>query len=470
MSVLVRGGRVITAADDYVGDILIEDGVVARIGQALGLDADRTIDATGKYVFPGMVDPHTHFETPGFGTVGCDDFTVGTISAAFGGNTCVVHFAQQERGEGIADTLAHWHRLLRDHPPVVDVGFHMILKDLGVANALAELALLPAEGVPSFKLFMAYKGEIMVDDETLFQAMQVAAESKALVMVHAENGGVIEVLRRQAVARGELATEYHARTRPPLTEAEATNRAIMLARIAGAPLYVVHVSCEEALEPVSRARAEGAMVWAETCTQYLFIDEGMLSLPDFEGAKYVFTPPPRPKKNWDPLWRALATDVLSAISSDHAPFRWHGQKTIGSEDFTKIPNGAPGVENRLHMIHHHGVRTGRISLQRMVQLLSTTPAQLFGLYPRKGTIAVGSDGDLIVFDPNREVLLSANTHHSNVDYNLYEGERVMGSPELVLVRGQVVIDGDQLMVEPGFGRFVRRDLFVPPSTGGNANG
>lgn len=468
MSVLIKGGRIITAADDYVGDVLVEAGVVSQIGRTLEATADEIIDAAGKYVFPGMIDPHTHFETPSFGTVGCDDFTDGTISAAFGGNTCVVHFAQQERGEGIVAALSRWHGLLRDHPPVVDVGFHMILKDLGVPRAIDELAELPGRGIPSFKLFMAYKGEMMVDDETLFQVMQVAARTGALVMVHAENGGAIEVLRQEAVARGELTPEYHARTRPPLTEAEATNRAVMLARLAGAPLYVVHVSCREAIEPIRRARADGALVWGETCTQYLFIEESLLALPNFEGAKYVFTPPPRSQENWEPLWQALATDTLSAISSDHVPYRWQGQKTIGLEDFTRIPNGAPGVENRLHMIHHFGVRTGRLSLQRMVQLLSTSPAQLFGLYPRKGTIAVSSDADLVIFDPDREMVLSASTHHSKSDYNLYEGTRVVGSPAAVIVRGQVVVDGDQLVVEPGHGRFVKRDLFKPPSTGGYA--
>src|ERR671931_339883 len=268
MSLLIRGGRIVTATDDYVGDLLVEGGQITRIVRSLDPGAaDEVIDAAGRYVLPGMIDPHTHFHTPQSGTVGCDDFTVGTTSAAFGGNTCVVHFAQQQRGRGIAEAVAHWHGLLGDHPPLVDVGFHCIVTDLGVPNALAELAELPAQGVPSFKLFMAYRGGNMVDDDTLFQAMQVAAKTGALVMVHAENGSVIEVLRDQAAARGELTPEFHARTRPPATEAEAVERAIALARLAGAPLYVVHVSCEEAAEPIRRARAAGAAVWAEACTQ-----------------------------------------------------------------------------------------------------------------------------------------------------------------------------------------------------------
>lgn len=460
MSLLIKDGRIVTAVDDYAGDLLIEDGVIAQIGRSLDVAAHRVIDARGKYVLPGMIDPHAHFQTPQAGTVNCDDFTVGTTSAAFGGTTCVLHFVPQERGQGIAEALARWHALLAEHPPVVDVGFHMIVTDLTVPGALDELAALPAQGVPSFKLFMAYKGGNMVDDETLFQAMQVAASSRGMVMVHAENGSAIEVLRRQAVARGELSPEHHGRTRPPATEAEAVHRAISLAELAGAPLFVVHVSCEEAVAEVRRARARGAAVWGETCTQYLFIDDTFLARPDFEGAKYVFTPPPRARENWEHLWRALAGNVLCLVSSDHSPFRWRDQKTLGAEDFTKIPNGGPGIENRLHLIHHFGVRTGRISLCRMVELLSTTPARLFGLHPRKGTVAVGSDADIVVFDPEREVVLSAATHHSACDYNMYEGTRVVGTPEIVLVRGEVVVEGDRLLADPGYGRFVARDPFA----------
>jgi dihydropyrimidinase len=456
MSTLIRGGRVVTASDDYVADILVEDGRVATIGAALDVGADRVIDARGRWVLPGLVDPHTHFETPSYGTVGCDDFTAGTTSAAFGGTTTVIHFAQQAPGQGIADALDDWRGRLEAHPPLVDVGFHLIIKDLTVPRALEELARLPGAGVPSFKLFMAYKGESMVDDETLFRAMQVAAEAGAMVLVHAENGSVIDVLREQAAARGELTPEHHAATRPPLTEAEATNRAIYLAAIAGAPLYVVHVSCAEALEPVARARAAGQRVWAETCTQYLFTERGDLARPDFEGAKFVFTPPPRRPSDWERLWDALRRDVLSAVSSDHAPFRWQGQKTLGKDDFRKIPNGAPGVEHRLQMVHQAGVREGRISPHRMVQLLSTNPARLFGLFPRKGTIAVGSDADLVVFDPEREIVLSAAGHHSNSDYSLYEGRRVTGSPEVVLVRGQVVVEEGELRAAPGAGEFLAR--------------
>jgi dihydropyrimidinase len=299
----------------------------------------------------------------------------------------------------------------------------------------------------------------MVDDQTLFETRRVAAATGALVMVHAENGDAIDVLVREAVAAGKTEPRYHAQTRPPETEGEATNRAIQLAHLAGCPLYVVHVSCKEALDPVALAREKGWAIWGESCTQYFFIDETFLDRPNFEGGKYVYTPPPRAKENQDHLWAAIRNDVLSVVSTDHCPFNWETQKTLGRDDFSKIPNGGPGIENRLHMLHHFGVREGRISLNRMVELTATNPARLFGLYPRKGTIAIGSDADLVVFDPERRLTLSASTHHSRVDYNLFEGTEVVGAPEVVLVRGTVVVENGELKVEAGHGRFVKRARF-----------
>ena len=306
---------------------------------------------------------------------------------------------------------------------------------------------------------MAYKGALMVDDETLFKTMEVAAETGALVMVHAENGDAIDVLVKRALAEGHTEPHWHALTRPPETEGEATNRAIQLARVAGAPLYVVHVSCRESVEPIALAREKGWDVHGETCTQYFFVDYTDLERPNFEGAKYVYTPPPRDKANQDVLWNAVRTDVLSAISTDHCAFNWNGQKTLGKDDFSKIPNGGPGIENRLQMIHHFGVRKRRISLNRMVELLATNPAKLFGLYPRKGTLAVGSDADVVVFDPEKTVTISAKTHHSKVDYNLFEGTEVQGSPDVVLLRGNILVDGDTLVAKPGIGQFVKRARF-----------
>jgi dihydropyrimidinase len=459
MSVLIKGGRIVTASDDYVGDVYVEDGTVTLIGQALDVAADRVVDASGKVVMPGAIDPHTHLEMAFGGTVTCDDFTSGTVSAAFGGTTTLIDFCMQKPGDSFPQALAAYHEKIERAKPVIDVGFHIGVTDLHTGGTLDDLAKLPDEGVTSYKLFMAYKGAVMVDDETLFKTMSVAAETGALVMVHAENGDAIDVLVRRALAEGKTEPVWHARTRPPITEGEATNRAIQLAHVAGAPLYVVHVSCKESIDPIARARTDDWRAWGETCTQYLFLDETVLDQPDFEGAKYVYTPPPRPKANQEHLWHAIATDVLSVVSTDHCPFNWDGQKTLGRGDFSKIPNGGPGIENRLHMLHHFGVREGRIGWNRFVELVSTNPAKFFGLYPRKGTIAPGSDADIVVWDPEKRLTLSAKSHHSNVDYNLFEGTEVIGAPELVLVRGQVIVDGDELVGQPGAGQFVKRARF-----------
>jgi dihydropyrimidinase len=458
MSILIKGGRVITAADDYIGDVFVEDERISLIGESLDQAADKVIDASGKYVLPGGVDPHTHLDMPFGGTVTIDDVESGQTSAAFGGTTTHVDFIIQPPGTSFADALEEW-RSKANGKQVIDMGYHMAVTDLKEGGTLEELASLPDQGITSYKLFMAYKGALMVDDETLFKTMQVAADTGALVMVHAENGDAIDVLVSEALAAGHTEPKYHALTRPPETEGEATNRAIQLARVAGSPLYVVHVSCAESVEPIQLAREKGWNVWGETCTQYFFIDYTFLERPNFEGGKYVYTPPPRDKANQEVLWNAVRTDMLSAISTDHCAFLWDGQKTIGKDDFSKIPNGGPGLENRLQMIHEFGVRGGRISLNRMVELLSTNPAKLFGLYPRKGTIAVGSDADIVVFDPEKRVKISAATHHSKSDYNLYEGTEVTGSPEVVLLRGNVLVEGDELVASPGIGQFVARAKF-----------
>jgi dihydropyrimidinase len=455
MSVLIKGGRVVTAEEDRVADVFVEDESVAQIGESLDVQADRVIDAAGKYVLPGGVDPHTHLDMPFGGTITIDDFESGQTSAAFGGTTCHVDFVIQPKGMTFGEALDEWH-LKREGKAVIDNGFHIAVTDLHGGGTLEELATLPDQGITSYKLFMAYKGAIMVDDETLFRVMQVAADTGALVMVHAEHGDAIDVLVKQALAEGKTEPKYHALTRPPETEGEATNRAIQLARVAGCRLYVVHVSCQEAIEPIAIARDKGWDVLGETCSQYFFIDYTFLERPNFEGAKYVYTPPPRAKENQDRLWEAVRDDVLSVVSTDHCAFLWDGQKSLGKDDFSKIPNGGPGLENRLQLMHEFGVRTGRISLERMVELLSTNPAKYFGLYPRKGTIAVGSDADLVIFDPEKRVTISASRHHSKCDYNLYEGTEVTGSPETVLLRGRVIVDGDEFLGRPGEGQFVKR--------------
>ena len=459
MSVLIKGGRVITAADDYVADIYIEGERISLIGESLDVSADRTVDAAGKYVLPGAVDPHTHLEMPWRGETTIDDFESGQTAAAFGGTTTHVDFCIQAKGQTFGEALEGWHAK-REGKALIDNGFHIAVTDLREGGTLEELAELPEKhGVTSYKLFMAYKDSLMVDDETLFRTMQVAAETGALVMVHAENGDAIEVLVAEALAAGNTDPIYHALTRPPETEGEATNRAIQLARVAGAALYVVHVSCHESVEPIALAREKGWNVFGETCTQYFFVDYTFLEKPNFEGAKYVYTPPPRDKANQEILWAAVRNDVLSAISTDHCAFLWDGQKSLGKDDFSKIPNGGPGLENRLHMIHEFGVRQGRIGLNRMVELLATNPAKLFGLYPRKGTIAVGSDADIVVFDPTKKHTITAASQHSKTDYNLYEGTEVTGTPETVLLRGNVLVEGGELVVEPGIGQFVKRARF-----------
>ena len=460
MSVLIKGGRVLTAADDYVADIYIEGERISLIGESLDLAADKVIDAAGKYVLPGGVDPHTHLEMPWRGTTTVDDFYHGHAAAAFGGTTTHVDFCIQDKGGTFGEALATWHAK-REGKALIDNGFHIIVTDLSEnGGTLEELATLPAEhGVSSYKLFMSYNDSLRVSDEDLFRVMQVAAKTGACVMVHAENGDAIEVLIADAIAAGNTAPIYHALTRPPETEGEATNRAIQLAHVAGASLYVVHVSCEESLEPIRLARQKGWDVWGETCTQYLFIDESFLErLENFEAANFVYTPPPRPKKNQEILWNAVRMNELQAISTDHCGYTLD-QKALGKDDFRQIPNGAAGMENRLHMIHHFGVREGRITLNRMVELFSTAPAKLFGMYPKKGTIAIGCDADVVIFDPEKRHTITARNHHSATDINIFEGTEVVGSPQLVLRRGEVIVEGGELLAQPGSGQFVKRAKF-----------
>jgi dihydropyrimidinase len=457
MSVLIEGGRIITASDDYVADVYIEDETVTQIGTSLDVDADRVIDASGKYVLPGCIDPHTHFDMPFGGTVTADDFQSGQTSCAFGGTTCHIDFAIQTRGKSFTAGIEEWHEKANGKA-MIDYGFHIIVSDLE-GGTLDDLATLPDLGVTSYKMLMAYKGVFLVDDQTLFRVMELARETGALAMIHGENGEIIDLLVKRAVEEGNLDTSWHAKTRPAELEGEATNRAIQIAHLAGCPLYVVHVTCEESVEAIGRARGKGWPVWGETCTQYFFIDDTYLDRPNFEGAKAVFSPPVRDKRNQPILWDAVRSDVLSAVSTDHCSFRMSDQKTLGKDNFALIPNGAPGVEDRLMMIHHFGVNEGRIGLNRMVELLSTNAAKLFGLYPRKGTIVPGSDADIVIFDPEKEHTISAKTHHTKADYNLYEGTTVVGAPEIVLLRGNVLVEDGELVASPGIGQFVKRARF-----------
>lgn len=458
----MQGGRVVTAGADGDADVLIDGDRVTAVEPGIDMPVDRVLDAHGCYVLPGAVDPHTHLDMPWGETSTCDDFTSGTVAAACGGTTTIVDFCVQQPGQRIADALDEWHAKLRRTPPVVDVGFHLAVTDLAVPQAEADLVAAVRAGVTSFKLFMAYKGSLMVDDETLFRTMRAAADLGALVLVHAENGGVVEVLVREALAAGHVEPRWHALTRPPAVEAEATARAIALARIAGCDLYVVHVSCAEALAPVAAARAAGERVWGETCPQYLLLDESLLAAPGFEGAKAVFTPPPRAPEHQAHLWLALAGDELCVISTDHCPWTFDEQKALGRGDFSRIPNGAPGIEYRLALLHEFGVRSGRFDLRRMVELVATNPAKLFGLHPRKGTLAPGADADLVIFDPAVEHVCSSATEHSRVDYCLYEGKAVHGWPRTVLAGGRVVAENGEPVAGAGAGRFLARGSVTWP--------
>ena len=454
MSVLIKNGHIFTAVDSYVADILVDDGKIRTIGIDLTADAEKTIDATGKYVIPGGIDPHTHLDFPFGGTVSSDDFSTGTIAAAVGGTTSIVDFVVQQRGQALTEALEIWHQKAEGQA-AIDYGFHMIVQDLPDTR-LPEMDEMVRQGVTSFKMFMAYRGAVMVDDDTIFKAMTRASDNGAMICLHAEHGHMIDVLVQQALAQGHTAPRFHASTRPPVTEAEATHRAIRMAEIAGAPVYFVHLSCAEALEQVQAARSRQNYVYAETCPHYLTLDNSMYDQEGFEGAKYVLTPPLRDKGHQEELWKGLRRNDLQVVSTDHCAFRFSDQKTLGVNDFSKIPNGGPGIENRLSLLYTHGVASGLMDLNRLVELFSTNPARLFGLFPRKGTIAVGSDADIVVFDPDAETVISARTHHMNVDYNLYEGMRVKGIPETVIVNGRVLVEDGEYTGLPAGGRFLRR--------------
>ncbi|MEY9967786.1 dihydropyrimidinase [Streptacidiphilus sp. MAP12-16] len=455
---VIRGGLVITAAEEVAADVLIEGEQVVALAAtgswvAEGWSAERVIDASGKYVIPGGVDAHTHMELPFGGTAASDTFETGTRAAAWGGTTTIVDFAVQSVGRSLREGLDAWQAKAEGNC-AIDYAFHMIMSDV-TENSLKEMDLLVDEGVTSFKLFMAYPGVFYSDDGKILRAMQQGADNGGLVMMHAENGIAIDVLVEQALAAGRTDPRYHGEVRHELLEAEATHRAIRLAEVAGSPLYVVHVSSESALAELAAARDRGLNVFGETCPQYLFLSTDNLAEPAFEGAKYVCSTPLRPEEHQVALWRGLRTNDLQVVSTDHCPFCFSGQKELGRGDFSKIPNGLPGVENRMDLLHQ-AVVEGRISRRRWVEIAAATPARMFGLYPRKGTIAPGSDADIVVYDPNATQTMSAATHHMNVDYSAYEGLVVRGKAATVLSRGTVVVEGDTYLGRAGHGRYQAR--------------
>ena len=456
---IIRNGSIITAADTYTADVAITSGKIAAIGTDLPTqNASKVLDAKEKLVLPGGIDVHTHLDMPFGGTTSADDFETGTRAAAFGGTTTLIDFAIQYKGQALRHAFDTWMGKAANKA-VCDYAFHCIVTDVS-GGQLGEMNDLVREGVTSFKLFMAYPGVFMLDDASIFKALQRTSKNGSLICMHAENGSAIDVIVQQALAEGKKAPKYHALTRPTTAEAEATARAIALAEMAGAPIYIVHLSCNDALEKVREARDRGLPVYAETCPQYLYLSIENFDVPGFEGAKYVFTPPLREKWHQEKLWQGLQRDHLQVVSTDHCPFCFKEQKELGKDDFTKIPNGGPGVEHRMSLIYSGGVAQGRFSANRFVELVSTTPAKLFGLYPRKGTIAVGSDADLVVFDPKRKHTISAKTHHMRVDYSMFEGIEVTGMPDVVLSRGRVVVEGDKFLGRAGQGEFLRRATYA----------
>jgi dihydropyrimidinase len=454
MRTLIKGGTVVTATETTKADVLVDDEKVAAIGLGLAAesDMDRVIDASGKYVMPGAIDVHTHMELPFGGSFCSDDFFTGTRAAAFGGTTTIVDFALQDYGEPLRAGLDRWFQ--KAEKAATDYGFHMIVREVN-DQILDEMDTLVGEGVTSFKLFMAYPGVFMLDDASIFRAMQRAANSGALICMHAENGGPIDVLVKQYLERGETDPLNHGLTRPAVMEGEAVHRVFKMAELAGTPAYIVHLSSRDALNAVREARDRGVPAYAETCPQYLYLSQDDLGRPDFEGAKYVCSPPLRPADHQEELWKGLKADDLQVVSTDHAPFNYKEQKEMGRGDFSKIPNGLPGVEDRFTLLYQ-GVVEGHIDLNRFVEIVATTPAKMFGLYPRKGTIAPGWDADVVVFDPEAKRTISADSHHMNVDYSVYEGWEVQGKPDIVMQRGNVLVENDEWKGREGAGKFVKR--------------
>jgi dihydropyrimidinase len=471
MRTLIKNGTIVTAAETYPADLLLADGRISLMGQDLSAESADIVDARGKFVLPGAIDVHTHLELPFGGTVASDDFYTGHKAAAFGGTTTHIDFVIQDKGETLHHAIERWHQR-SDHKAVIDYGYHMAITDL-TPTVMDEIPSLASEGITTLKLFMAYKGLFQIDDSTLFKTLMKAAEAGMMVMVHAENGDAIDVLVKDALAKGHRAPEWHALTRPAWAEAEATMRATALAGIAGAPLYVVHVTNAMAVDQIAYGRARGLKVMGETCTQYLFFTIDNLRQPD--GSKWVCSPPMRTQADNAALWQALRSNSLQAVSTDHCPFFYDGTqpieyegkpvaipgKELGKASFDKIPNGVPGIEDRMPILWTYGVGQGHFSLNRLVEIGCTNPAKIFGLYPRKGTIAVGADADVVIWDPQAVKTMGAKTSHQRTDYNLYEGWQIRGVPEKVYLRGNLLVDGETWNGEPGGGTWLKRNAHAP---------
>ncbi len=457
MGILIKNGTIVTALDKWVGDVYCDGGKIVALGPDLdGSGSDRTVDASGQYVFPGGIDPHVHMELPFMGTIASDDFETGTAAGVAGGTTSIIDFVIPQRDEDLMEALAAWHD--KAAKAVADYAFHMAVTWWGDQTAQWMTRCVQDEGIPSFKTFMAYRGAIGVDDVELIEVMKCAKTLGGLVTVHAEHGDMVVELQNKLIAERHTAPKYHALSRPPAVEGEATSRVIMMGRMTGQPVYVVHVTCREAVQAINEARHQGLQVYGETCTQYLLLDDSVYDEPDFEGAAYVMSPPIRPAGHQDVLWNALKAGTLQVVATDHCPFNLVGQKDMGKDDFRFIPNGAAGIENRLSLLYTHGVLTGRLDLHEFVDLTSTRAAKIFGLYPRKGAIVVGADADLVVWDPEATSTISAQTHRHRCDRSIFEGFEVRGMPSHVVVDGRVQFEGGNLDVEKGAGRYLKRTL------------
>ena len=453
-TLLIKNGTVITATDKYQADILIEEEKIKTIGKSLDYPADRIIDAKGKYVFPGGIDPHTHMELPFMGTFSSDTFESGTLAGLYGGTTTIIDFAIQSQGESLRKALDLWHKKA-DGNAVCDYAFHMGVTDFN-KNTKAEIKnICLQDGITSFKVFMAYKGALMVDDRQIIGLMKESRKYGALVISHCENGDMVDELVSEAKSNGNLSPRYHYLTRPEIAETEATGRIIDMAYGGNHPLYIVHLTCEGALNRVREATKRNQKVNIETCIQYLLLDESLYESPGFEGSKWIMSPPLRKEKDRIALWEGINQGLVHTVATDHCPFCMN-QKEMGKNDFSKIPNGIPGIENRMELLFSEGVLKGKISLNKFVELTSTAAAKIFGIFPKKGTIAPGSDADIVIFDPTAKHTISSKTHHQNCDYSAYEGWSVTGKTNTVILRGNIVIENGKASVKKGYGRYIAR--------------
>jgi dihydropyrimidinase len=453
MSILIKNGRIITASDDYIADIFIENEQISTIGKNLAMKADTVIDAAGKLVLPGGIDPHVHLDMPFMGTFSSDSYETGTRAALFGGTTMVIDFILQTQGKSLHAALAEW-KGRSDGNAVGDYSFHMAVTDFN-DNTQAEIKdLVEKEGITSFKTFMAYKGALMIDDRQMVGLMNEVKKQGGMVTTHATNGDMIDYLVAKHKAEGKLSPLYHYLSQPEITESEASGRFADMAYHTGVPAYIVHMTCEGALNHVRDAARRNQKVYAETCIQYLVLDASLYD-KGFESAKWVMSPPLREKKDQASLWAGLNQGSIQVVATDHCPFQWE-QKKLGEKDFSKIPNGHPAIEHRMELLYSEGVVKGKISLNKFVEVSSTNSAKIFGMYPRKGTIAPGSDADIVIFDPTEKHTLSVKTHHMNCDYSGYEGHAVQGKCKTVILRGQMAVDNNKLMVKKGYGQFIKR--------------